>query len=80
MLKHRILRLRIRPTHAGGGSRPPQTAPKRLRRRLRTHVRKSFGRLNGGLGVEVSARFGEIKIQRVIANTWADGRLRTGVY
>lgn len=32
----------------------------------------------GGLGIDVAARYGEIKVQRVKANTWADGRLRPG--
>lgn len=32
----------------------------------------------GGLGIDVSARYGEIKVQRVATNTWADGRLRAG--
>jgi len=31
-----------------------------------------------GLGVELAARYGEIKVQRVAANSWAEGRLRTG--
>lgn len=31
-----------------------------------------------GLGIEVAARFGEVKVARIQSNTWADKNLRVG--